>query len=267
MKKLSLFIVMTLMSVLWLTSCLEGSNVEQNVTIGVLDYGNTFEPVLKTNGGNVYSPNLNTLIALQEMEIGGCYYFQYSLDRDLPENSANAVTANGYFTVTLLSNPQKIPQYYLSSYLTDTASVLPDEIAVLSGCDGMDYVERRLIMQHTVSHPSDFELNWSLSYDHSTMMPTEDNGQRYYDLFLRATVSKRGDKTVASENTPVNAYNIDNYFEDVAYREKNLLGSSYNSSTSKFNLRINYAAEIDDNQNIIWKSVIKDIFIVQFLQS
>jgi hypothetical protein len=61
------------------------------------------------------------------------------------------------------------------------------------------------------------------------------------------------DKTTTTEFMSLIAYNVNSYLKNVASKEKELLGSSYNQ-TSTFTLRINYVSEIKDNDELVWKS-------------
>ncbi len=108
-------------------------------------------------------------------------------------------------------------------------------------------------MTHVVKRPDDLNLDWDLSYDYEATMPTEENGKRYYDVFLRAIKTNSSDKT-AIDAAYFNSYYVGDYIKNVAIKERDLLGNSYNQLSSVFVLRVNYVSEIKDNGELVWKS-------------
>lgn len=253
MNRIGLYLTGLFVSVLFLTSCLKGSNVQEGYACGVIGVGKDyFTPVLKTNSGDFYSSNLSSF----NLYDGDCCFFYFRLDSDIPENSPNYIESSGYYTISLLQL-EKINKYYLSSHLMNSISTaLPDEVSVSNGYSSGDYVENHLFITQIVNQPSDMELSWRLEYDEQTMMPTTDeNNKRYYDLYIRATVKKEGEKTAESEKGYLNAYYMYNYFATAASKEKELLGSNYSASSSKFTVRFNYASSINKETNAVtWQS-------------
>jgi hypothetical protein len=251
---------MALVCIAGFTSCLENSgNRETGSTVGILGIGDkSFNYVIKTLGGDIYAPELTSYINAGKMSQGSGYYINYEIDYDLPENTLAMVTANGYYTVTLVSFVEA-ENSYLNYYLTDTSAVLPNEMAVLyptlfsdeGGVFG--FSKGYIFMTPAVKRAEDQQMTWNLSYDEETMMPTEENGKRYYDLYLRATKKGDSDKTTSSEYISLVAYNTGSYIERVANKEKELLGANYNQS-STFTLRIHYVSEIKDDDELVWKS-------------
>jgi len=265
MKRNGLFLIVALLSVFCVTSCIEGNNVQEGQAIGVLTYGDGYTPILKSSLGPVYAPNIITMLDNGKMKMYGCYIFSYTLDTDLPENSQSVINANGYYTVTLNAF-NELPQYTVDPYLVDTSKVVSDEFAVTSVYEEGSFLEGFLFISQIVEQPSDLELEWSMSYDYNTMMPSEDlDGRNYYDLFVRASKKNSSDKSLVSMQY-LNAYKIGNYLQSAASREKALLGSSYNESSSKLTLRFNYVYSIDkETQNITWKTHTIDVLISSFL--
>lgn len=264
MKKLFLLFNSMLFSIICLTSCLEGNNETTGQALGVFSAygGKNFNPVFISNVGNVYSPNMSSL-----MEDERCYFITYKFQSDLPENSAAMVAANGYATVTILDR-QELDGYPLMSYRSDTSTVLLDETPLISGyvSGGISYVPGYLFLQHSVRQASDARLDWEMSYDYSTT-PTIESGMRYYDVFLRATIKVEGTKS-AEDVSYLNAYHVDNFLTNAAYNEKAYLenSGSYNANSSKFTLRINYVSAINDTQ-ITWTRSSVDLNIYTFILS
>jgi hypothetical protein len=260
MKKLGLFFIGLLMCSLSLTSCLEGGNVIQGDEVGVLGYNKNLALVMKTPWGDISSPALNN----PDLMLGECYYFLYSLDYELPENASNMVEANGYYTVSILDWVE-LPKYYLTPYLTDTATLYGNEIAIKDGFYNSSYVSGYLFISQSVTQRSDADLRWDLSYDYATMQPTVEDGRRYYDLYVRATVVKEGTKS-ETDIGYINAYYMDSYLSDVAAMEKSYLGSSYNENSSVFYLRVHYVTGIDkETQELKWESKTNGIAIYHLL--
>ena len=261
MKKLGSYLVVMLLSCFCLTSCFEGSNVEDGTAIGILDYSKNYSTIIKSTIGYSYAPNLDAIMASKGLSTGDCCIFLYSLDHDLPENAPNVAEANGYQTISLM-DIAKLPKYYMVSHLTDTSSIIPGEIAVSDPYESGNYIESHLFISQIVNQPTDLQVEWNMSYDANTMAPTEVHGERFYDIFIRAT--KKND----SSNTPVNtqhlnAYYINRYLQEAASREY-----SHNSSTSKFTLRINYVSKIDaDTKAITWSSKTTEIMVSSFLEN
>ena len=265
MKRFSLYLVGFCMSVFLMTSCIKGSNVWEGLVIGVLDYNKSYTAlVLKTSSGDLYSPSFSTLMSEGSMNVDGCYVAYCRMDSDLPENSASIVELNGYQTVSLLDF-DVIPKTYISDFLTDTANVLIDEVPLLTAIESSDYVSNYLFLVQKVTIPEDWELTWNLSYDYNSR-PTIENNQRYYDLFIRASVRQDSDKTLKVDRSFLNAYYVGNYFTWAATTEQSNLGNSYSASSSKFIVRYNYVTSINEGTGeITWKIDQQEYYISWFL--
>ena len=266
MKRIGLYLSGLFLSVVCLTSCMEGGNVWEGIVFGVVDF-KVMQPIVKTSSGDLYSSSLNSMIKEGDVSIGDCIALYIRIDSDLPENSTSAVESYGYRTVTILQHG-KIPRYSLNSYLTDTTRLLIKEVPVVKGFnDFADFVAGNFFMSQVVNIPEDWVLDWNMSYDAATMMPTEEGGKRYYDLYLRATVSKQGEKNTKIDRELTTAFTIGGYLSSVANIEKSYLGSNYNNA-SKFTLRFNFISSIDETTNAItWKSNQIDIDVAAFLSN
>jgi hypothetical protein len=254
MKKISLFISLMLLSIVGLTSCLQrGSTKSGGYAYGVLTTSTqNYAPVLNSIVGIVSSPQLTEWSKNGNMIPGYCYYFKYEIDHDIPENSSASSQANGYYTVTI-TEIYELPTYTVNWSPADTTTVLPGEIPVLNAYASLTYAGGYAYIQQIVNQPSDMRLNWSMSYDYNSISnPTEENGVRYYDLFVRA-IGEGGTKPKV--DTPyLNAYNMSNFFGFAAENEKKLLGANYNNSSSTFSFRIFYVKEIKEDGILTWES-------------
>ncbi|MDR0572632.1 MAG: hypothetical protein LBG96_01135 [Tannerella sp.] len=257
MKRNSLYFVIMLFGITGFTSCLSGSgNVSSYSGLGVIDFGSkSLVTVSKTTGGEIYTPEISSMVSNGDLQLGDCLCLYYEVDFDLAENSSNVVATNGYYTASL-DGYQKFDKNYLNYSFTDTAEALMNEVAVSNpfytdygGINGFysDY----MYITHVVSQPEDLTLSWDLSYDSETMMPAEAGGKRYYDLFVRATKTNEGSKNTVNYPYYI-AYDMRDYLRAAAALEKNALGNNYNT-TSTFTIRINYASAISEDV-ITWSS-------------
>ena len=248
MKKNSLFIVLSLLSVINLTSCLKGNNTSSYVDIGVLDF-NMGNVVMRGTGPAIYSSEINALNNIDSLQIGGCYLFSYTIDWDLIENSESLFATNGFYVATL-NGYRPYVKSYISYPLTDTSTIVYNEIPIKDAIfenDTYGYSNGYLFLTHVIERPEDMSVELDVTYDFETMKPTVENGIRYYDFFIRATKKNESQKSHDSYYYSV-AYYIRDYLTDAAYNEKNFLTSNNNyDSTSKIRLRFNYAAEINGN--------------------
>jgi hypothetical protein len=274
MKKFSLYLLVTYVCIAGLTACLEGGgNRETGYSVGILDIGDkSFNYVIKTLGGDLYAPELLSYMSAGKMNMGAGYYVSYEIDWDLPENTQNMIMANGYVTVTLLGFLEA-DSYNLNHSLTDTSVIRTDEVAVTealvpaanSGING--FMTNYIFMTHLVQCPENLELTWDLSYDYEKgLTPTEEYGNRYYDLFLRAVKTNDSDKSNI-DAAFFNSYYVGDYLKRVAGKEKELLGSGNYNQNSTFTLRIHYVSEIKDNDELVWENQEFPYLIYPFVSS
>jgi hypothetical protein len=222
------------------TSCLEGGkNSWSEYTIGIVRLDTkTFRNVLDVPGAiTLYSP------AFDNMKEGACCYVLYEIDMNAPENDPAVLQANGYYTV-VISFKEEVDRYMMSGALTDTATVLTDEIPLVEPLYGtLGYLNGILFIAHQLKTPEDQKNSWQLSYDSQNMMQDE-NGRHIYNVYLRATVK------VSSSKSPIDvselcAYDM-KYFMESAAQKENSAGSS------TFYVRFNYASEIKGDA-LTWK--------------
>ena len=266
MKKLSLFLIASIMSVVCLMSCIEGNNVQEGHGFGVLQYSPvSYTPMLNSTVGPYSSPTIGGLISKGDMSIDNCYYFYYSLDLDLPENSYASVQANGYYTVSLL-DVKDIPTFYLRPYLTDTSTMMFGEMALYDGYEsGNAYVDEYYFAAHIVNQPTTLELDWDLSYNSSDMQSVDASG-RSYNLYIRAVKKNTTEKTNNELVQHVNAYMIRDFMKTAARMERNALGGNYSESSSRLNIRFNYVSDISEDGKLTWSSKKEEnIYVGAFL--
>ena len=265
MKKISLFMSGMLLSIIGLTSCLQNTgNTETGRLFGVLTLSSAgMNFVLNTAIGAVFDPQITQWVATGQMQQNGCYLFDYMIDYGLPDNSSASLQANGYYTITI-TDYLELPGYTPSSNLTDTTTVLPNEVPVVNGCSAWTSIGQYFIAQQVVNQPADRQLNWNMSYDYNTLTnPAEESGLRYYDVFVRAIKMTDGMQSV-TDVTYLNAYNMSNFLQLAATNEKTQLGGSYSSTSSIFRLRVNYARTITDSV-ITWQNSIQEVPIYPFI--
>jgi hypothetical protein len=240
MKKISKYgAIFVMAAMVMLTSCLDGGkNSASGVEFGVARFEmKTMKMVLDIPDGTLYSE------AFQNLNEGACCWVQFDIDYDAPENSSDMVSALGYYTVTVTSK-EEIDKYMASNFLTDTARVQPNEIAVVNPVYNIyRYVKNNFFIGQVLQQPTDQKYQWSLSYNGQNMSK-EENGQNVYDVYVRAMVVSPSSKS-PEDKEYINAYDMGNYLNAIAQTEKNL-------SKSYVYIRFNYVSEIKDDV-LIWK--------------
>jgi hypothetical protein len=225
-----------------LTSCLEGGgNSITNQAVGVVRLEqNTFKNVLDVSAyESFYSP------AFGNMDAGTCCYIYYELDFELPENSAEMIAANGYYTVTVLDKSE-INRYPMLPAADTSAIALPDEMPLIAPVDqagGYVYVKGILFLAHHFKAPDGQITDWKLSYDWQNPYVSEEEGN-IYNVYLRATVKMPSSKT-PEEKYESCAYDVKTFIESAAQREKGL-------GKDVVALRFNYVSEIGDDGTVVW---------------
>jgi len=264
MKNFGRYLTSLLLCVFLLSSCIKGSNVRDGVGYGLLAWGgsNGFTPVLKSPLGIFSGSNVIALVNNLELNVGDCYVFSYRIDYDQPENSASVVETNGYQTITLIDYVM-LPTYNFNSYFPDISYISSDEIPLVKACNGIDFFEGYLFMAQVARHPDDWKLTWEINYDPDTMMPTEEDGQRYYDVYVRARAQSKSEKTTMSELTYTNVYYVDDYLTLAANQER-----KDNPSATQFKVRFFYISDIDEETNTAtWSHDQVDFSVEGFLDT
>ena len=243
MKKFDLQrVVLFWVSLLLLSSCIgEEPKISFGNAVGVVSIENkTFKKVLDV-GNNVsfYS------IMLVNKNPGACFYIYYEFDKDSPENSDENVAANGYYTTTHMQLSEELERIGMLYSITDTSNVLTNEVAVITPIlnEYFAYINGVGFIFSVLDISSEQEMDWNLSCDFENMVKEED-GKRYYDVFLRSTVHQSSTNPTTRVNV-INPFNMKDFLESIAQEEKNL-------GNEKFTLRFNYASEIKDDK-ITWK--------------
>jgi hypothetical protein len=189
---------------------------------------------------------------------GNCFYISYELDYDIPENSYENVEANGYYWVSIFDKID-VDRWSISSMLTDTSNVLTDEVALIDAVwDGaVTYLKGKAFIISSLQMPVDQEMYWNLSYD-SDNMTTDEFGQKYYNVYLRSTIRRQGTKS--KERVSVaNAFEMKNYMEEVAKKEKEL-------GHHTFKIRFNYPSVINEDGQITWDHQdARDFYVEQII--
>ncbi len=239
MKKLS-FLAAALASAMSLfTSCLgDGDNEIEVLATGIVFMNDKagFKQMVDIGSAYLYIPQLMTA---GEYSDGDCVGVGVHVNYDGPEN-ADYMT-NGYLTASLTSHFE-IATYY-PNYSMDTASVLPNEIPMVSAFQPSqlnNYVRGRLIFPSTIKAGSKQTLDFEVMYP-MDVQPEEKNGKRYYNLYLRATAT--GDDTGASNVSIVNAY----YLKEMIDRANEIEKAA---GKETYYLKFNFVREIKDDKPV-----------------
>ena len=245
MRKLNLQSVILFFVSLWLlTSCIDGEeqNRQSGTTVGVVrtDY-ESGKNLLDVSAVDAFYS-----IRFAQDKEGDCFLVTYLIDYDREENSNANLIANGYYTVDIMLK-EDVNKWAVNSMLTDTSKTLLNEVEIQDPIWDGDYmyIKGVFFMYHLIEIPTDQNMAWNLSYDYDNLSSEED-GQRCYDIYLRATIRREGDRS-KEKITIANAFEMKNYMEMVANKEKE-------SGKSEFRLRIHYPYEINEDGQITWKS-------------
>lgn len=218
-----------------LTSCLDGGgNSSTGGGFGVVDFDlDAMGNVVKDDyGTKVYSTGFANLNP-------GEYVMYYcSIDWDAQPSSKYITASVGQGQVA------KFDKWSTDSYITDTASVLPNEIAmskvgfVQTPINNVPYVLRansHVFVTSTLKNmPSDQVISYDLSYD-GALEPVQVEGVNVYDFYLRATKVGEGKKT--EQDIPVvNVFDFNSFLNRAISKERA-------AGAKVVNVRLNYIKE------------------------
>lgn len=242
-------------SMMLLTSCLgDGNNTTQGSTYGVIDeMALTYEKVVYVS--DVQPCYASTIANATDLMSGDCIYFAFSADYDDPVNQGQ----NKYLTIQVPAQGyRKVTKGNVVPYWSeeDTAVIRNKELtfSAVGGYQKWTIIKDRLIM--IMSHPkastdqvNNYEIGFNLDQE-----PTTIGEKRVYELFIRSTQLKEGEKAVGATDFDA-AYDM-GYFLD---RTKGIEKSKGNNL---INFRFNYIKEFDkDTVKATWDKT--DIFTVE----
>lgn len=236
MKKLK-FLGAVAMATVLLTSCLKGGNNESAYEARAVVKMSTksFKYLAYESDYSVpiYHPDLDNLTE------GQCIYAWKRIDGDDPINQS----ATEYYTASEFKYI-KVETGRVSPVLDDTTTIKDKEMTV-TDVAAAAYIKGMLFVQS--SHPnasSDQTNSISLSYDRNQEIK-EVNGQRVYEIFLRAVKLTDG-KTNTGNIAFENAYDMSSFFSNAIAREK-----AENKQNVYF--RFNYIKEFNkDTTAVTW---------------
>jgi hypothetical protein len=231
---------------LTLVSCLDGggNNISGSV-VGIIRYDVVsnqnlldIDESVSFSSPGVFNNNLQD---------GACLWVVYELDYDLPENQSSVVSQTGYWTVTV-SNKVEINRYYAYP-IADTSSIAKEGETPLMdpAYEMLGYVKGVLFINHVLEMSEDQRMDWQMTYNGVEPSVTE-NGEKYYDVYLRTVVTLSGTKSAQNTAYPC-AYEMSGLLKRAAETEKA-------AGKSTFKLRFNYVSEIKNNEDgtrtVVW---------------
>lgn len=238
MKKLKFLGVMAMAALLF-SSCLDGNNEQEGVSVGVVDFSMEAMRNLAyvDDYTAIYSPQFETL------NTGDCIVFPFTINYDDPANSAG----NKYLTATVTSYA-KLDQGNVEM-LVDTATIRGGEIttvdaSVISG-DGMGYygtIKNYLFLGSSHPNTASEQKNIYVLQCDPNQKAQEVEGKRVYDFFLRVIKREDGKGSVAT--------NTLNYVFNAGYVIESLKAQEKEAGEEALYIRLNYIKEFNQDTTV-----------------
>ncbi|MDL2208718.1 hypothetical protein LJB97_03765 [Parabacteroides sp. OttesenSCG-928-O15] len=248
MKKIKMLgVAMMAAVVMLLTSCLGDTNtVTAGYGFGVIKSGAMFRSVASVYGwGPVYSEQFDA--GTTTLMSGDCVWLNFEYDTANP-NNANVET-NGYYYVTLKTDPVVLEKGSFNPIAPNLEEALPGEIALQYGAYGMESpqyfaaIDDYLFLTPVFTGKEDQRNNWYLYYD-SSAEPEMRDGANVYTFYIRGIVDIEGkgnDKDVA-DICPFYTYT---YLTQINDKE-------YAAGNSQFGLEFKYVKEFNSEGKPVW---------------
>lgn len=246
MKKINLYCMAVVSVLVLLTSCLgdSGNSTQQSYgqfAVARMD-SKSFKTVLDVYGyGPLYSP-----AAELQVSAGSCYSIDYQIDLSSPEN-ANAAT-NGYL-VAAISNIHELDKGSAIPQIADTTALIEneqtiDELYMMIG----GYINGYLLVGTKSKQLKKQQTDFSLYYDMSQKVKENSNGERYYDVFIRAVKKVEGEGTTPSETVDYRVYELKRFIDHFLEQEKA-------ANKKQVNFKFNYLKSINekDSTDLKWE--------------
>lgn len=241
MKTFKLFGVLAAAALILLTSCLGDSDNTRSLTsqFAVARFESKIaKTVLDVNGlGAVYSPSVEPYI-----EAGKCYLIDLTIDFNSAEN-ANAAD-NGYYVVTVPTAPTEVAKGISIQQVADTTALLENEQPV-SELVINSYVSGYLLMSANFDQLKNQQNRWEIYYDPAQEPGEDKNGNRYYDLFIRAVKRVDGEGTSTTKEVVRRAFEVKNFIDKCIEKEKA-------DGKTMVNLKFNYLQSIGKENEMKW---------------
>ena len=239
MKKL-LFGCFVIATFFMQTSCLgDGENNSSGYVLGVVEFDYTTLSNMIYFSDSDYPMYIGSDYS-SSIQSGECCYLEYTL---YGENNPD-VYNTGYYVVAP-SGYSVIPQYSLSSTLTDTTTVLEDEL-VTNTVLAYNYVKGYLFLSSTHDNVGDGQENdFDLSYNYN-MEPDVENGNNVYNLYLRVRKTKDGTSPTTTTEL-LKTYYIKYFIDNITALEKN-------KGNSSIYFRIKYVTKFGDESISTWST-------------
>ncbi len=226
-------------SIMMLTSCLDGDNNNrtEGTILGVVGtHETTFRNVLYT--GDYVLPYYTGDFA-SKINPGECYMLHVIMRG---EDNPDPFTA-GYYNVTV-SNYERVETTLSKSTLTDTTTILTDEMATINmGVN--NYAKGHLFISSYHDNVGDKQENlYDLSYN-VDQTPVEENGKSVYNLFYRVAKTKEGSSPTGKFETMRAFQRVNWLFDHVANTEKG-------KGKEKYYFKINYIKSFNKDSVPTW---------------
>jgi len=213
MKKISLFIIYSMLAITLVTSCLGDTN--QHITI-------SNQPGVVMKSENQTKIQLKDSIFISSDQISGvddgdCLLLKYNLNYGLDANADSGRHA-GFFTVELIE-AKGVAQYTTQKEL-DTVTMFPKNERIITDIQQRQaFILDRLFLYTTHKVDSFQQQNlFDLSYNAKNEPKIDENNRLVYNLYLRVfkMPNVEEQKTSNPDRLYINAFNL----SDIATKEK-----------------------------------------------
>ena len=199
--------------------------------------------------GNIYVVSSSEFENREDLEDGDCCSVDFKTN--FGDQLADGVYDADIFTYNT------VDLYTLSDELTDTTVTIANERLVTPYILRTVYLEGRLFLQTQLKYHQEDQMDvMDLSYDPEAEAEEDEDGERFYNLYLRATqYGGTGDSSTYIKTT---AFVIEDFLEQAKAREKQ-------AGMEEVNLRIRYATGFNaDTTECVWGST--DSFTLLFTE-
>ncbi|MCD8194329.1 MAG: hypothetical protein LUD74_07290 [Tannerellaceae bacterium] len=190
---------------------------------------------------------------------GACYLFDIRFDSGDPLNKTSVVEdSTGYYTGDILTAYGPLPEFELSTILTDTTVAYKDDRLVTAMYDQKYALIKGKLFLYTELKDlmADEENYFDLSINLEQNFEADDQDRKIYDIFLRPSRIQVGaDSTIVKERL-VNVFDISEFLRNAEYTAKE-------ENVKEYNFRVNYPTAFNSDTTVCIWSRTSNIYTVE----